>query len=251
MFSAGALSAQPLREEVVVERFSGEMENGMPKGWKPFEFPKKHKPTEYTVQKDGDAVFLKAVSLSSASAIFKEVPEDPKEFPIISWKWKVDGTIEKAEDGKKEGDDYAARVYVIFEYEPKKLTYFQRLKYKLLQTFTKTKPPGFAINYVWANKLKKNETAFSPFTDTVVMIAAESGNDNIGKWVAEERNVYEDYKRFFKGEPPRIAAIAVMTDSDNTQGKATGYYADILLKRKNPVPSISTKLDSEGENLKR
>jgi len=30
----------------------------------------------------------------------------------------------------------------------------------------------------------------------------ESGSAKLNQWVHEERNVYEDYKKAFKGEPP-------------------------------------------------
>lgn len=36
------------------------------------------------------------------------------------------------------------------------------------------------------------------------MVGVESGPVNAGAWMSEERNVYEDYKRLFSAEPPRI-----------------------------------------------
>jgi len=50
--------------------------------------------------------------------------------------------------------------------------------------------------------------------------------------VNEERNVYEDYKRAFREEPPKISGVAIMTDTDNTGESATAYYGDIIFKRK-------------------
>jgi hypothetical protein len=48
--------------------------------------------------------------------------------------------------------------------------------------------------------------------------------------VIEERNLYADYKRLFAVEPPRIAGIALMTDTDNTGESAVAYYGDIVLR---------------------
>ncbi|MBE2889621.1 DUF3047 domain-containing protein, partial [Geobacter anodireducens] len=53
-----------------------------------------------------------------------------------------------------------------------------------------------------------------------------------GKWLSEERNVYEDYVRLFGEEPPRAEGVALMTDSDNTGGEATAWYGDIVLAEK-------------------
>lgn len=222
-------------DEMVVDRFSGEADkSGMPEGWKPFEFPRKHKLTEYSVVRDGENCYLKAVSVCSASAIYKEVRTDLKEFPYLSWRWKVDGILEKGDETKKEGDDFPARVYVTFEEDPKKISYLDRIKRGFLRAFLGKNPPGNAINYVWAGRLKKNEAFRSPFTDNVVTVAVESGSELVGRWVPEERNVYEDYRNYFKSEPPKVIAIAVMTDSDNTQESATGYYADIVFRKNLP-----------------
>jgi hypothetical protein len=63
-----------------------------------------------------------------------------------------------------------------------------------------------------------------------MMVAVESGDENAGTWVTEERNVYEDYRRLFGEDPPDIGAVALMTDTDNTGGEATAYYGDITLQ---------------------
>jgi hypothetical protein len=65
------------------------------------------------------------------------------------------------------------------------------------------------------------------------MIAAESGDGQVGKWVNEERNYYLDYKRIFGEEPPKLRAVAVMTDTDDTQDESTAWYGDIFLARSN------------------
>jgi hypothetical protein len=57
-----------------------------------------------------------------------------------------------------------------------------------------------------------------------------SGPAEVGQWLTEERDLYEDYLRLFGQEPPRIAGIAVMTDTDNTGESAVAYYDDIVLR---------------------
>lgn len=64
------------------------------------------------------------------------------------------------------------------------------------------------------------------------MIAVESGSSKTGKWITEERNLYEDYKMLFGEEPSSIKAIAIMTDTDNTGESAVAYYDDIVLSKK-------------------
>jgi hypothetical protein len=59
------------------------------------------------------------------------------------------------------------------------------------------------------------------------MIAVESGPEKIGSWVSEERNIYRDHVSYFGEDPPEVIAIAIMTDTDNTQEKAVAYYEEI------------------------
>jgi hypothetical protein len=64
-------------------------------------------------------------------------------------------------------------------------------------------------------------------TDRVRMIVVRSGTADAGRWVAETRNVLEDYRRAFGEEPPPVSGVAVMTDTDQTGGRATAWYGDI------------------------
>jgi hypothetical protein len=52
----------------------------------------------------------------------------------------------------------------------------------------------------------------------------------VGQWLTETRDIYADWRRLFGGEPPRIAGIAVMTDTDDTGERAVAYYDAITLR---------------------
>jgi hypothetical protein len=165
--------------------------------------------TEYSVTENENIRCIQAVSDSSASALIYEIKYNLKEYPFLSWKWKIDHVLEKGNAHIKEGDDYAARVYVIF---PSII-------------FWKTK----AINYIWASRLPEGKSVPNPFTGNAIMMAVESGDENAGKWITEKRNVYEDYKRLFGKEPPKAGAIAIMTDTDNTGERAIAWYGTIKI----------------------
>jgi hypothetical protein len=196
------IAPSAVSESLVLGNFSA----GDLSGWKPKVFQGE---TSYTLVADGERRVLKAESNGAASGLFKEVELDPRKYPLLRWSWKIGGTIPNGNERTKEGDDYAARVYVVF---PRTL-------------FWRTK----AINYIWANKLPKGESLPNAFTSNAMMVAVESGDGKAGTWVTEERNLYEDYRRLFGEEPPEIGAVALMTDTDNTGGKAVAYYGDITL----------------------
>lgn len=203
-------------------------ETGLPMEWSTFDFPQK-KGTSYKVVDVGGNGVLKAESEHGASALYMKFGADAGEFPVVSWKWKVEGVL-SGDERSKDGDDYAARLYVIFEYEPEKATSYDKLRQALAKSLLSLEPTGNIIAYVWAGGLGKGEVIESPFTTSMKIMAVESGPGLVGGWVAEERNVLEDYKSLFGEEPPPIAGIAVMTDTDNTNSRVVAYYDDIILK---------------------
>ena len=224
-------NAQP-GDVIEVGKFSAEqVANGPPGGWKPLTFKKIDRHTTYTLIKDGDTVAVKAVAESSASGLVREMKIDPKEFPVIQWRWKVTNVLKKGDVGRKEGDDYPARIYITFEYDPSKLGFFDKAKYEMIRLLYGQYPPIGAINYIWESKAPEGTMVPNPYTDRVVMIVVESGETKLNQWVSEERNIYEDYKKAFSQEPPMISGVAIMTDTDNTGESAVAYYGDILFRK--------------------
>jgi hypothetical protein len=224
-------NAQP-GDVIEVGKFSVEqVGNGPPAGWKRLTFKKIDRHTTYMLIKDGDTVVVKAVAESSASGLVREIKIDPKEFPVVQWRWKVTNILKKGDVRRKEGDDYPARIYVTFEYDSSKLGFFEKAKYEAVRLLYGQYPPIGAINYIWESKLPQGMMIPNPYTNRVIMIVVESGETKLNQWVSEERNIYGDYKKAFGQEPPMISGVAIMTDTDNTGEKATAYYGDILFKR--------------------
>ena len=199
--------------------------------WKPLTFKKIERHTTYTLVKDNDKVVIKAVAAASASGSTREIKINPKEYPIIQWQWKVTNILKKGDVHRKEGDDYPARIYITFEYDPSKLGFFEKVKYETIKLLYGQYPPLGAINYIWESKAPIGTVVPNPYTDRVKMIVVESGEIKLNQWVNEERNVYEDYKKAFGEESPMISGIAIMTDTDNTGESATAYYGDILFSK--------------------
>ena len=146
----------PVRAQVdaVIEvgRFSANDPGaGLPQGWKPLTFKNIPKSTTYELVKHGEHVVVKASSDASASGLTKEVKIDPKEFPIVRWQWKIDNLLKTSDVTRKDGDDYPARLYITFEYDPDKVSVGKKLKYKAGRVLFGDIPIG-AINYVWERK---------------------------------------------------------------------------------------------------
>lgn len=165
------------------------------------------KKTTYAFVKENGRSSLQAKSVNSASGLIHKIDIDPKTHPIIAWSWKIDHTVRKGNERIKDGHDFAARLYIVF-----KSSIFARTR---------------AIEYVWGNIMSRGEIITNPYSKQVVMIAVNTGDELAGKWVSHKRNFADDYRKVFGEEPPRVRAIAIMTDSDNTHESATCYYGDI------------------------
>ena len=216
-----------------IVRFSTATAGGdFPAGWEPLTFKNIPRHTQYTLVRDRNTVVVKAVSKSSASGLIYRIKIDPRVYPIVSWRWKVTNTFLKGDVTKKKGDDYPARVYIAFEYDPKKLSFFERTQFKAARLLYGEYPPTGAITYIWSSNAPRGTIVSNPYTKRSKMIAVRSGKTLLNTWMQEERNVYEDYKTAFSQEPPMIGAVMIMTDSDNTGESAISYFGDIKFKQK-------------------
>jgi hypothetical protein len=172
-----------------------------------------------------------ARSTAADTGIVKKVDASTRDYPILTWRWKVSRSVKDADVRKKSGDDYAARVFVAFRYDAKTSGFFERMKYKTLHAAFGDLVPKAALIYVWDNKHPVGEVYDNAFISRAKMIITESGDGKAGRWVSEKVNLYEDFKKAYGMEPPPLEYIALMTDTDQTKDSVTAWYDDLVLKR--------------------
>jgi hypothetical protein len=209
-----AIDARSTESEIIIGKFS----SGDLTGWKEQAIWGANKST-YNLIQDNGKVVLHGTSSDAASGLIHKVDIDPKASPFIKWSWKIDHTVKKGNERIKDGHDFAVRLYVVF---PRGLFSSHR-----------------AIEYVWGNVVPRGESLRSPYSKNAVMIMVDSGNELAGKWTFHKRNFYEDYKVAFGEEPPKVGAIAIMTDSDNTHETSSGYFGDIT------IVSLASKTENQ------
>lgn len=195
-----------------------------PAGWEPLTFPRVPRHTRYTVVLEGQKWVLRAESDAAASALYRPLDLDPKVHQVLSWRWKVAGVLAKADPRRREGDDYAARVYVAFQYDPAGASIWERSRFGAYRLLHGRYPPGLVLNYVWESRLPVGTVLDNAYTARAKIVVVRSGAAEAGRWVTETRDVYEDYRRIMGGEPPRIVGIALMTDTDDTGERAVAHY---------------------------
>jgi hypothetical protein len=168
--------------------------------------------TQYSLKENGQNSYLQANSMQSASALYKKVKINIDETPYLNWCWRVDQALPELDEKTKTGDDYAARIYVVFK------TGYTPLSTK-------------ALNYVWSSNNTTDKYWPNPFTEKAIMIPLRSKQDKAGTWQHEKVNIKEDLKQYFKKLPIYIDGVAIMTDTDNSQGKASASYGDIYFSK--------------------
>lgn len=172
------------------------------------------------VTQDADSV-LQVTTNRSGSALWYSLNIKPPERAKISWRWKIEYTLpDDTPERKKIGDDYVARVYLVFE--PHLVNWRTR-----------------AICYVWAAKEPPGTIYRSPYTNSVGVIVVQSGKKNRGKWVLESRNITKDYIKVFGKAPELLTAVAIMVDTDNTNKRALTFFDDIILDIPKPEKTKS------------
>ncbi len=193
-------------------RLIDNFESGLGQRWERRDFRGE---TDYTIVAMDGGHCLMAKSTAAASGLIHRVRYDLRDYPVLSWRWKVDNVLAKGDASRKEGDDYAARIYVVFPH-------WIPLKTR-------------SINYIWANQLPEGSHLPNAFYAKAVMVAVQSGPENLERWITERRDVYDDYRVLFGEAPPSVGAIALMTDTDNTGESATAYYDDIRIEKRRVV----------------
>ena len=181
------------------------------KGWKNKIFKGK---TRYWIDQQNGARFLHSNSEDSASAFYHLLSYKVEEYPILRWSWRpVKFPVKAGIKDPQRQDDYALRIYVVFA-----SAFFANFK---------------CIEYVWDEFLPEGTEMFSPFSDNIRQIVIESG-PGTGRWVTEQRNVWDDYEKLFGQKPKqKVKAIAIMSDSEGSHDLSEANFKDIKIIKPN------------------
>jgi hypothetical protein len=128
--------------------FSAMAPGALPGAWRDVGIAKIKANRSSLVVDDGITV-LRVRSEESAGTVVHALDADPRATPVLSWRWKVDRVVEKADMTQKAGDDYAARVYVFFDLPLEELSFFQAMKIRIVRALYGEEVPTAAICYVW------------------------------------------------------------------------------------------------------
>jgi hypothetical protein len=169
---------------------------------------------------------VEVTSQASMSLLARPISVDLNLTPVLCWRWRIDASLSRADMRLREGDDYAARVYVSLRLPPASLGLGLRAQLALARAVWGQDLPDAAINYVWDNRQAVGTVRPNAYTDRTQMVVLRSGDAQAKRWVWERVDVRQDVVRFF-GPEAQAVQLAITADTDNTQSSARAGFADL------------------------
>ena len=164
--------------------------------------------TEYSIGKNENGNFLKAIANNSGSGLGKEIIIDLNKTPYLNITWKVEKDLNGINERSKKGHDYAARVFVVKKTGATPLS-------------------NRAMNYVFSSNEEVGIYHPSPYTKKSIDYVLATTKDHLNEWVSVKTNVKEHFKKFHNLDLDEINGLAIMADTDNSKLSSVSYFQDI------------------------
>ena len=205
----------------LIDDFEAYKDGELPKKWKylvdrglEYVQPRHMRPDEeFFVVEEGKNKFLRAYTDGEAVHLTMANEKDGfdwniETYPYLSWDWRAVELPDGAREDKPDLNDAGLGLYVIFDFKG-----LIRRPVSIKYTYSSTLPVGTVLKQ---GKLR--------------VIVVSSAVDGFGDWEHIERNVFEDYRDVFGGNPPeRPLIIRLWSDSDNTGKTGKGDFDNIML----------------------
>ncbi len=206
---------------VLIDDFESYEVEGLPIHWRYIDAGQKFLPVTpsimskdeyFVVLKDGANKFVRAYTKGRAHRLVMPNGQryrwNLKEHPVLAWEWRAQHLPAGAREDVKRLNDTGGAVYVTFDRDwvgrPRSIKY----------TYSSTLPVGATVSY--GNRL--------------AVVVASSGKEGAKGWRRIERNIVEDYRKFFGGEPnAEPVSIMIWSDSDSTGDHAEVDFDNVRL----------------------
>ena len=210
----GILLSEEKKEVLVVDRFSeGLNDQSIPKGWSLEKSPSKG--SKISIEQDKEGKVLHLLSVNDAFGLKKEMSFDIRKYPYLTWRWKALQLPKGGDIRKRDTDDQAGQVYVLFPRFP---------------TTVNTR----SVGYIWDSNAPRGSSGTSTAYSKMRYFVLQSGTGKLDQWTWETRNVYEDYKKLFGEEPTEVGGVLLYINTQHTQSSAEIEYGDLFFSSQPP-----------------
>ena len=149
----------------------------------------------------------------------------------LKWRWRLDQAIANADLRKKEGDDAALKVCVMFDLPLEQVPFGERTVLRLARSLSSELLPAATVCYISDRSLATGTTLANIYSRRVRSIILDGQNSPLAQWRPHERRIGADFLQLFGDESkvvPPVLAVVVGADADNTGGSSLGYIADLV-----------------------
>jgi hypothetical protein len=217
IFMGTAEAAAESKGILMVGHFSeGTDGKGVPVGWS---LKNPGSDSKIAVEGEKGNYFLRMLSVNDYFGLGKKLSFDIRKYPYLSWRWKTGKLPEGGDIRKRETDEQAGQIYVVFPKFPKTLN-------------------TRSVGYIWDSQAPAGFSGTSTAYSKMKYFVLQSGPAKLNQWVSEVRDVYEDYKKLFQEEPPALGGVVLYINTQHTKSSAEIFYADIFFSS-SPVESPS------------
>lgn len=197
--------------------------------WEPFPLPGKvFAPFEATQVLGRQALGVSANE--SVSILRQRTDSAPVQAGQLNFAWKVDALAAGADLSDAEYEDSPVRVVLAFDGDRTRLSSRVHMLSELTRLLTGEPLPYATLAYVWSNTEPVGTVILNPRTDRIRKLVVASGTEALGQWRDHQRDVQADFVRAFGETPGPLLAVALMTDTDNTQSRLSAWYGALKLQ---------------------
>lgn len=176
---------------------------------------------------------------ASYGALVHDLPRwTPGPGETLRWRWRLDQPLAGADLRRKEGDDVALKVCVLFDMPLDGLAFGERTALRIARSLSSEPLPAATICYVWDPGLPTGTVLPNVYSQRVRYVVAEGKQAPLGQWRAQQRSLEADFRRLFGTESaavPPVIAIAVGADADNTGGRSLAWLSDVEIRADGPA----------------
>ncbi len=179
-------------------------------------FPSVSRKNHFAISEDEQGNhYLRVESEESSSARGVYLSLSVDHCPHFSWRWRISHTISSADLTRKERDDAAARLYLVFDGPSLWNPFDKRI---LVYVWDEAGPTGRILPNPW-------------LPDKERMLVLETAASPTEVWVDESVDLGRDFARAFPGESPgELEALAFIADTDNTRSRVSAGLDDLKIQ---------------------
>jgi hypothetical protein len=181
--------------------------------------------TRFVLERQDVGTVLRVQTAASYGNLVHPLKDVPAGW--LSWRWRVDEALASPDLRSRKGDDVALKVCALFDMPRSAVPIVERQLLRLAESRTGERLPTATLCYAWDPSWPEGTVVPNAYSRRVRYITLGT---TVRSWQAVQRDLAADFARAFGDETtrvPRLLAIALGADADNTRGESLGFIADL------------------------